>query len=167
MKKTISKLVLALILAPLLVATAANAATSGDVLTLSASQDENGLITFSGTTDFNVLAVSCSLLDSSDTEILFGSVAVDNATFGGEFTAEVADYTLKCANYDGGTWLSAVIEAPAAKTDSPDTGYATSQNTSDASLSGSAIAAVSIVAVLIVAGIMGIIFKYQKSHKAE
>ena len=91
-----------------------------NVKTLSASNKDN-TITYSGTTDEGVLAVSCSLFNSKDEEIDISSNSVDNSKFEGKFTVSKNDtYTVKCANYEGGKIISASTEAKEVK--NPQTG---------------------------------------------
>ena len=140
-------------------------AVGNDVLTVEAEQDETtGEIVISGTTDEGVVAVSCSLLDQSENEVFFGSLEVDSAAFSGNFVAPVAYYTLKCANYDGGDWVSTTIgeieedeepgeeEKEEEESGSPNTGSATNEEGTSAIISGSVLF-IAIVAILIVAKI--------------
>ncbi len=96
MKKVITLLVLFLI-SPIIVL-----ADKPKVLTLDA-ENNNNVITFSGTTESGSVAAMCKLLDDEDHEIDILSVKVDEEEFEGTFTApETGDYTVACANYDGG-----------------------------------------------------------------
>lgn len=101
-------------------------AAGANVLTLEATQDaDSGEISLSGTTDAGVLAVACSLLNAAGEEVFFGSTAVNDKAFSETFALPVADYTMKCANYDGGDWVVAEITAPEEETvvpKAPDTG---------------------------------------------
>ena len=72
------------------------------VLTVEASL-EGTRITYSGTTEDGVVAVMCKLYDEDTTEIDMLSLSVDNNSFEGTFTVSgTGDYTVSCANYDGG-----------------------------------------------------------------
>lgn len=96
MKKIITLLVF-LLIAPIIVL-----ADEPRVLTLEADNDSN-VITFSGTTEDGSLAVMCKLLDDENHEVNMVSVEVDNNSFEGTITAPtVGEYTVACANYDGG-----------------------------------------------------------------
>ena len=144
MSKIFSKITIASLIMSLVVAAGASA-VGNDVLTLEAEQNETtGEIVFSGTTDDSVVAVSCILSDKTGEEIMFGSSEVENATFGRSCELPVAGYTLKCANYDGGDWVSVVIgdisedEEPAEEEDaseSPDTGKITNEEGASATIS--------------------------------
>ena len=109
MKKTILS---GIILTATLVGFGASA-VSGDVLTLTASRQEGGRIIFLGSTDDGVLAVSCTLHDGSGKELGFTSVQVeDDAKFEGVFDLVDSSTatTMKCANYDGGNFVTATID---------------------------------------------------------
>ncbi|MBQ2660309.1 hypothetical protein IJF86_02755 [Candidatus Saccharibacteria bacterium] len=167
MRKSILKIATTSALASVLMAFGAHAAATGNVLTLTASEDADGVVTFSGTTDVNVLAVSCSLLDADENEVLFGSTSVDEAAFGGEFTVEtVADYTLRCANYDGGNWVSAQVTAPSDEEEeagTADTGRLTNEEGHSAKINSIAIIATAVVAGLLAIGAgVGLVVKHQK-----
>lgn len=69
---------------------------------------EGSIILFSGETENNAHAVMCKLYDDQDEEIDKLSVEVindgSNGTFSGTFMApEEGNYTVSCANYEGGT----------------------------------------------------------------
>lgn len=97
MKKSIFVLIIGLIVLPFTVF----AATSG-VKTLDAVSTNTG-IRFNGTTDDGILAASCTLYDKDNNDIDFVSVPVSSNAFEGTFTIANGKYTVKCANYDGGT----------------------------------------------------------------
>ena len=106
MKNKISiLLVLALFIVPL---TYVNAAVSPNVLTVEATQ-ANGEISYTGTTEDGVVAVSCILLDSDNNEVDFVSSSVYNKAFSDKFVAEEGNYTIKCANYNGGTFVTDTV----------------------------------------------------------
>lgn len=93
---------------------AVNAAGEPNVATLDAVAEDNGsIILYSGTTVNSAHAVMCKLLDGDD-EIDMLSVEVENegtnGTFAGSFIApETGDYTVSCANYEGGTIVTADV----------------------------------------------------------
>ena len=102
MKKVLTLLVF-LLIAPIIVL-----ADEPRVLTLEATKNSN-VISFSGTTEAGSLAVMCKLLDDGAHEVNMKSVEVDynNVTnkyeFEGTITAPaVGEYTVACANYEGG-----------------------------------------------------------------
>lgn len=96
MKKILTLLVL-LLIAPIIVLADEPKVTSVDVT------KSSNVITFSGETDPGLLAVMCKLLDDGDHEVNMKSVEVDNNAFEGTITAPaVGEYTVACANYDGG-----------------------------------------------------------------
>lgn len=101
MKKIILSFLLTMIIVPF---TYVNAA-SNNVLTLTVSK-ANGTISYSGTTDNGVIAVSCGLYDSNNNEIDFKSSSVSNNTFNDTFTETTGAYLVKCANYNGGDYIT-------------------------------------------------------------
>lgn len=146
MSKYFSKITIATLVASLTMAVGVSA-VGNDVLTLEAEQDETtGEITFSGTTDEGVIAVSCSLTDKTGEEVFFGSTEVDAATFQGAFVMPVDGYSLSCANYDGGDWVSITIgdfsedeepvdeEKEEEESNSPDTGELTNEEGASAAV---------------------------------
>ena len=104
MKKYIILLLLAVFIIPISV----KAAATYNVLTLEATPGNNK-INYSGTTEEGVYAVSCILLNSKGEEVDFKSSSVTDKKFSDSFDAEEADYTIKCANYDGGEYVTAKI----------------------------------------------------------
>lgn len=98
-------LVLALFIVPFAYV---NAATSSNVLTVEATQ-ANGEISYTGTTEDGVVAVSCILLDSNNNEVDFVSSSVYNKAFSDKFVAEEGNYTIKCANYNGGSFVTDTV----------------------------------------------------------
>ena len=162
-------------------------AVGGDVLTLEAAQDAtSGVISVSGTTDPDVVAISCALTDSEGTEVFFASSPVDAGAFEGEFTMPIDNYTLKCANYDGGEWVSVEIAStPVPDTDgseeepgeepeegapeekdssSPDTGRMTSEGASGASDNIMPIVAGSLIALMALVSAGVVIYKHRKNQ---
>lgn len=86
-----------------------SAATS-DVKTVSATISGT-TISYSGTTDSGVVAVTCKLLDSSSNEIDLLSSAVSSNSFTGTFNVTTAgEYKVSCANYDGGTAVTVDVD---------------------------------------------------------
>ena len=85
-------------------------AVSANVLTVTAEQT-GATVSFSGTTDAGVLAVTCELLDEDNNEKAINSVAVEDAKFGGSFTLGENDdvNTIRCANYSGGEIVTSEI----------------------------------------------------------
>ena len=81
-----------------------------NVKTLEATKNNN-TITFNGTTQDDVVAVMCKLYNDEDEEIEMLSVEVqNNKTFTGSFvTTETGDFTVACANYEGGNFVTADI----------------------------------------------------------
>ena len=69
------------------------------------TETSEGKIKYTGTTDEGVLAVSCSLF-KEDKEMDIASNQVNNNAFEGSFDVAGGTYTVKCANYDGGTIVS-------------------------------------------------------------
>lgn len=166
-------------------------AVGGDVLTLEATQDAtSGVISVSGTTDPDVVAISCALTDSEGMEVFFASSPVDGGAFEGEFTMPVDFYTMKCANYDGGEWVSVEIastpvpdtdggeeepdEEPNKESDkvtpeekdssSPDTGRMTSEGASGSSDNIMPIVAGSLIALMALVGAGVVIYKHRKNQ---
>ena len=86
-------------------------AVSANVSTISAEQ--SGVkVSFSGTAETGVLAVTCGLIDVNGNEKAINSVAVNNSgKFEGSFTIGGSEEvkTIRCANYDGGDWATATI----------------------------------------------------------
>ena len=79
-----------------------NADTYPKVLTLDATLEDN-VIDFSGTTENNSHAVMCKLINADSEEIDMLSVAVDSNAFEGTFIAPtIGNYTVSCANFEGG-----------------------------------------------------------------
>ena len=76
-----------------------------------------GKIKYTGTTDEGVLAVSCSLFKGEE-ELDIASNQVNNNTFEGSFNVQSGTYTVKCANYEGGT----IVSSQEAKAQNPKTG---------------------------------------------
>lgn len=111
MKKYIMILLLTIFIIPFTV----KAAASYDVLTLEASE-KNGEISYSGTTDVGVYAVSCSLIDSDNKEVDFKSSSVDEQKFNDTFSAKEGNYTIKCANYDGGRFVTTTVKVDKVET---------------------------------------------------
>lgn len=166
MSKTFSKTTIASLIVSLVVAVGVSA-VGNDVLTLEAEQNETtGEIVFSGTTDDSVVAVSCILSDKTGEEIMFGSAEVENAAFGGSFEMPVDGYTLKCANYDGGDWVSIEIgdisedkepgEEEEDGSESPDTGKLTNEEGVSATINFTPLitSAAILFAILIVSAIV-------------
>ena len=94
-------------------------------------------ISYSGTTEEGVLAVSCGLYDAEDNELQFNSVAVLDEAFTGEFDADENAILIRCANYDGGAIVERALiietdETPTTEededTDIPNTGAPTSSS---------------------------------------
>lgn len=105
MKKYIIILLLTVFIIPISV----KAAATYDVLTVSGSQ-ANNKVSYSGTTEEGVYAVSCSLLNSKGEEVDFKSSSVSDKKFSDTFDASEDDYTIKCANYDGGKFVTAEVK---------------------------------------------------------
>lgn len=77
-------------------------AASPKVLTLTGEAKDN-TISYSGTTEEGSHAVMCKLYNSESEEVEKFSTAVDNKTFQGSFeNVEAGEYTVYCANYEGG-----------------------------------------------------------------
>ena len=108
MRRNVATGILALTLAPILLA-ANVSALDDEILTLEAEQDStSGQITYTGTTADGITAVSCALTASDGEEIDFRSVGVtteeNTKTFSGDFgVREIDSYTISCADYNGGT----------------------------------------------------------------
>lgn len=120
MKRYIIVLLLTIFIIPISV----NAAATYDVLTVTGSQ-ANNKVSYSGTTEDGVYAVSCSLLNSKGDEVDFKSSSVSDKKFSDTFDASEDDYTIKCANYDGGKYVTAEVKkSESAKTEekNPTTG---------------------------------------------
>ena len=72
------------------------------VLTLETSV-EGTTVNYSGTMESGSHAVMCKLYDSTDKLVNMKSVAVNESAFEGTFVVQsVGEYTVSCANYDGG-----------------------------------------------------------------
>ena len=77
-------------------------AANPKVLTLTGEAKDN-TINYSGTTEEGSTAVMCKLYNSESEEVEKFSTAVDNKKFEGSFqNVEPGDYTIYCANYEGG-----------------------------------------------------------------
>ena len=101
MKKYILVLLTLFLLSPLVVF-----AIDPNDKTLEAGSD-GATITYNGTTEGGSVAVMCKLYDSESEEIDLFSTAVDNNEFSGEFIVkESGEYTVSCANYEGGNIIS-------------------------------------------------------------
>ncbi|MBR3230779.1 hypothetical protein IKF73_02020 [Candidatus Saccharibacteria bacterium] len=131
MKKLHLLAIIAIVLA-LAVATPTFADTP-KVLTIEAEIGQT--ISYSGTTEEGVLAVSCGLYDAEDNELQFNSVAALDEAFAGEFTADDTAVLIRCANYDGGAIVEYSLitnaeetptEAATDDANSPETGASTS-----------------------------------------
>ena len=110
MKKVLFSLLLIMLIIPLGV----RAEAGVNVKTVTATVDDNTIL-FEGTTQDDSVAVMCKLYDDSQppVEVDKFSVEVENGTFAGMFiAAATGNYTVSCANYDGGTIVSddAVVE---------------------------------------------------------
>ena len=78
------------------------AAATPQIITLEAESDES-TINYNGTIDFGMTAVMCKLYNSSSEEVDKFSTAVEDNKFNGSFeNVEDGDYTIYCANYEGG-----------------------------------------------------------------
>ncbi|MBQ3430406.1 hypothetical protein IJG21_03225 [Candidatus Saccharibacteria bacterium] len=154
MKKSLKLIALAFLTAPLVFSIDAFAAATYDVLTVEASQ-ASGVVSFSGTTETGVLAVSCSLNSKDGEELDFTSTAVSDDKFSGSFEIQEGDYDVKCANYDGGRIVVASVgeEEVDSKENSPETGAFTAESTASAvkvaSFSGLALLALGIVLLIL------------------
>ncbi len=83
------------------------AADDPNVDTVSANVDGT-TINYSGTTVNGSTAVVCKLYDSNNEELKTYSTAVSNDSFSGSFqVTSNGDYTVTCANYEGGEKKSA------------------------------------------------------------
>lgn len=77
-------------------------AANPKVLTLTGEVKDN-TINYSGTTEEGSHAVVCKLYNSKSEEVERFSTSVDNKEFEGSFkNVEAGDYTISCANYEGG-----------------------------------------------------------------
>lgn len=177
MGKNFTKITALSIVLSLVVATSVSAA--GEVLTLEAEQSANASeITFFGTTDDDVVAVSCILYDLEDNEKGFKSTEVNEGEFEDTIAASAGEYVLKCANYDGGEWAEAEVEVIAVAedpgedepsdeeddADSPETGQITNEDGGSAAVSN---VATWIVAGIGVAAVVIIGFVTFKKHREE
>ena len=85
------------------------AADDPNVDTVSANVDGT-TINYSGTTVNGSTAVVCKLYDSNNEELKTYSTAVSNDSFSGSFqVTSNGDYTVTCANYEGGEKKSATV----------------------------------------------------------
>ena len=108
-----------------------------DVLTVVATKNASA-VSFSGTTEDGVLAVSCSLKDSAGAEIDFNSVMVSGNRFSGDFSSNIANAkTVVCANYDSGRLVSATITEESSTTGNA--GTSTSTSTTSAGTPGTGV----------------------------
>lgn len=80
-----------------------------NVLTTTAINESTGISVY-GTAEDGVLAVSCSLQDSDGVELDFISVEVSNNKYTASFTSNDSATSVACANYDGGSIVTADIE---------------------------------------------------------
>ena len=84
-------------------------ALAADVKTVEAEAIGH-IISYEGTTDNGVYAVMCKLYDSDSKEIDMLSSEVDNGTFEDSFLVnEDGTYTVSCANYEGGKFVSSEV----------------------------------------------------------
>jgi len=87
----------------------ASAATAPQVVSLETTVEGN-VIKYNGEMEDGSFAVVCKLVDKDDKEVQDFSSAVDNHKFSGSFTVETAgDYTVRCANYEGGIVKGATV----------------------------------------------------------
>ncbi len=96
---------------------------------ISVEVESSSKITYSGTTEDGVLAVSCGLYDAEDNELDFNSVGVVSNSFNGEFDANSDAELVRCANYDGGVIIEKSIGEEAI--DEEETGTTTNTETNE------------------------------------
>lgn len=146
-----------------------------NVLTVTASQ-ANGTISYSGTTEDGVMAVSCTLYDSAGTNDLdFDSVSVTSNAYSGTFSIAEGNYILSCANYASGTAVSTTLTAatPAPADDStdsansPETGFMTAPSPAEDSAVFSAAAPVILATAVVTIFACVLVFKRFRNRNAE
>lgn len=113
MKKLISTALALLLLLSL--STTALAAAADDVSTLTVDTATASAVSFTGTAGSNVLAVAVEIVDGGGS-VALKSFAVESAAFSGSFTGlsltAGATYTLRAANYNGGSWTTTTFTVP-------------------------------------------------------
>ena len=109
MKRGISATILALTLP---VMASAGAFAEGMMLSITASQGSDGVITFEGTVEDGIERVKCNLNNTGGTTEQSEVFVVSEGKFGGSFTAEMKGYNLSCANVTGGDPIVAEILQP-------------------------------------------------------
>lgn len=86
-------------------------------------------INYNGTTINGSTAVVCKLYNSNNTELDTFSTAVEDDKFSGTFVAPSnGDYTVTCANYEGGEKKSATAKVENATTDNTTTNNTNNTN---------------------------------------
>ena len=103
-ERILSSLLLSLLVVPVMTVSA----VTKDVKTVEAEY-VNGSVIYSGTTDAGVVSVSCGLYDKNNKEVDFKSSAVDKQEFADSFDIKEDEYTIKCANYSGGSIVSSKV----------------------------------------------------------
>ena len=104
MKKLLSVLlILFVVIAP--------KAFAAEVLTMEASESTSGVITVTGTTADEVIAVSASVYteDGTFVKVVHGQVNDDN-TYSITIEAEAKKYIVRVADYNGGAYLEATVD---------------------------------------------------------
>lgn len=113
MKKFISTALALLLLLSL--CTPALAVAADDVSTLTVNAATASAISFTGTAGSNVLAVAVEIVDGGGS-VALKSFAVESAAFSGSFTGlsltAGVTYTLRAANYNGGSWTTTTFTLP-------------------------------------------------------
>ena len=81
------------------------------------ASNTSGTIKYDGTMETGSTAVKCWLYEG-ETELNYFSSAVDNTKFDGTFTvSKNGEYTVKCANYEGGDLKEATVKVEDLKED--------------------------------------------------
>lgn len=148
MKKLLILLVLLLFV---VIAPNVLAANESKVLTMEASETTAGVISVTGTTKEEVIAVSVSVYDESGNfiKVAHGQVNDDN-TYSVTIEMEAKKYILRTADYNGGAYLEVTVE--------PNDETVTSKNPE----TGDLIHIYVIVGIVALIGIFGTVFYLKK-----
>lgn len=84
-----------------------------NVLTLDATENENGHIDISGTAEDGMLAAAIFIYDESNNLVKMQTTQVNNdQTFTDSLDLTPGTYTIKAADYDGGEYTTKSVSAP-------------------------------------------------------
>ena len=148
MKKLLSLLVLILFV---VVAPNVLAVEESKILSMEAKENTSGVITVTGTTKEEVIAVSASIYDESGkfVKVVHGQVNDDN-TYSITIEAAPQKYVVRAADYNGGAYLEVTVE--------PNDETVTSKNAK----TGDFIHIYVIVGIVALIGLFGTVFYLKK-----